>query len=308
MTELQLSFSHYLKENEICGEVLLDEPLKKHCNFKIGGTAEVLFSPENEKDLKAAFDYIRAEQIKYHVIGNGSNILVSDKGLSGIVIKISGCMNDMIYLGDGVVACGAGAALSKLAVFAREKALSGLEFAHGIPGCVGGAVYMNAGAYGGEIKNVLFAVRTLNPESGEIREIPADELSPYGYRNTFFMYSNEIITAAYFQLKKGSYDDIKKQMDELSVKRRASQPLEYPSAGSTFKRPENGYAAALIDKSGLKGTRVGGAAVSEKHAGFVINTGDASFSDVLELTEIIKKTVKEKFDVSLELEVEILED
>lgn len=304
MTDLQKSFTANFK-NESC-LILTDEPLKNHCSFRIGGNAEILVVPKNEKVLSSVLKYADERNIPYYILGNGSNVLISDDGLRGITIKLMNGLSDLLYLGDGIIACGAGVSLTKLCNFALSHSLTGLEFAYGIPGSVGGAVYMNAGAYGGEIKNVLMSVRSIDSK-GNAEETPADELT-LSYRNTSFMKNGRIITAAYFKLEKGDSEEIRAKMDELMEKRKNSQPLDFPSAGSTFKRPEVGYAAAHIDQCGLKGRAVGGASVSTKHAGFVINTGDATFSDVTALMEIIKNEVAEKHGVILEPEVEILKD
>ncbi len=305
MTDLQKSFSASFR-NEDC-RILFDEPLKNHCSFRIGGNAEILVIPKKEAVLSSVLKYADERNINLHILGNGSNVLIADEGLSGITVKLMGGLTDIIYLGDGVIACAAGVSLTALCNFALEKSLTGLEFAYGIPGTVGGAVYMNAGAYGGEIKNVLMSVRSVDKNTGIPEETPAGELE-ISYRNTSFMKNNRIVTCAYFRLEKGNPEEIKAKMDELMAKRKNSQPLEYPSAGSTFKRPPVGYAAAHIDECGLKGECVGGAMVSTKHAGFVINTGEATFSDVTGLMEIIKNKVYAEHGVLLEPEVEILKD
>lgn len=304
MTDLQKSFSANFK-NEDC-RIFTDEPLKNHCSFKIGGNAEILVIPANEKVLSSILKYADERAVLCRILGNGSNVLISDEGLKGIVIKLMNGLSDLIYLGEGVIACGAGVSLTRLCNFALEHSLTGLEFAYGIPGTVGGAVYMNAGAYGGEIKNVLLSVRSVD-KKGTPEEELAEKLE-FSYRNTSFMKNNRIITQAYFCLEKGNPDEIKAKMDELMAKRKNSQPLEYPSAGSTFKRPHEGYAAAHIDECGLKGRSVGGAQVSTKHAGFVINTGNATFSDVTMLMDIIKDEVMKQHSVLLEPEVEIMKD
>lgn len=288
------------------GETLAEEPLSKHCSFRIGGPAEVLYIPKSEKSLIAAIRFCNENGVRLTVLGNGSNVLVSDLGLRGVVVKLAGGLEDLLYLGENVIAAGAGVPLKRVCMLAREKALSGLEFAYGIPGSVGGAVYMNAGAYGGEMKNVLLSVRSVSLADGSVQETPAAEIS-FEYRNTDFMRNGRIVTAAYFRLTPGDPEAIAARMNELMAKRKASQPLEYPSAGSTFKRPPVGYAAAHIDQCGLKGYRVGGAAVSEKHAGFVLNTDGASFEDVRALMRDVQRIVYEKHGVMLEPEVEILE-
>ncbi len=289
------------------GELKEREPLKNHCTFKIGGEAEVYFRPANEKALIKALKTTSSRGDKITVLGCGSNVLISDSGLKGLTVNLAGGLTDIIYLGDGVIGCAAGVPLTRLCSFALEKELTGLEFAYGIPGSVGGAVYMNAGAYGGEIKNALLSVRSVARDGSDLGETPVSNLE-FSYRNTPFMSNSRIITAAYFQLKHGGRDEILSKMTELMNKRKTSQPLEYPSAGSTFKRPVNGYAAAHIDECGLKGHSHGGAQVSEKHAGFVINTGNATCEDVLCLMDEIKKTVLEKHGVELFPEVEYLSD
>ncbi|MBR2410988.1 MAG: UDP-N-acetylmuramate dehydrogenase [Clostridia bacterium] len=305
MTCLQKSFSENFK-NEEC-KIFLDEPLKNHCSFRIGGPAEVLVIPLSEKVLIKVLTYIKERELPFHILGNGSNVLISDKGLRGVTVKLMGGLSDLVYLGDGIIASGAGVSLINLCNFALKHSLTGLEFAYGIPGSVGGAVYMNAGAYGGEIKNVLYSVRSINSDGTDVTETPADKLS-FSYRNTDYMKNGRIITGAVFSLKKGNSDEIKAKMDELMAKRKASQPYTDASAGSTFKRPPVGYAAAHIDECGLKGRAVGDACVSTKHAGFVINKENASCCDVLELMEIIKNTVMNEHGVLLEPEVEILKD
>ena len=305
MTDLQKSFSANFKSKECT--FYTDEPLSNHCAFRIGGASEILAVPKTEKVLSEILIYARERNVPLHILGNGSNVLIADEGLSGITVKLMGGLCDLLYLGDGIIVSGAGVSLTRLCNFAREHSLTGLEFAYGIPGSVGGAVYMNAGAYDGEIKDVLYSVRSMNKEGGDITETPVKDIE-LSYRNTPFMKNDRIITSAFFKLSEGDEQEITAKMEELMGKRKTSQPLEFPSAGSTFKRPATGYAAALIDQSGLKGTAVGGAQVSTKHAGFVINKGGATFKDVTELMEIIKTAVYEKHGIMLEPEVEILKD
>lgn len=305
MTDLQTKFEAFIPGYN--GETLFDEPLKAHCTFRIGGNAEILFMPRDEKALTAVLGFAAENGAPVHILGNGSNVLISDNGLKGITVKIMNGLTDLLYLGDGIIACGAGVSLKKLCLFALEHSLTGLEFAYGIPGSVGGALYMNAGAYGGEMKNVIRSIRSVDRVTGEAEETPLADLT-YSYRNTSYMKNGRIITAGYFQLVPGDSEAISARMNELMAKRKASQPLEFPSAGSTFKRPETGYAAAHIDECGLKGRSVGGAAVSTKHAGFVINTGDASFDDVLGLMDVIRSEVLRQHGVELVPEVEILTD
>ncbi len=305
MTDLQKSFSENFK-NEEC-KILLDEPLKNHCSFRIGGPAQILVIPSSEKVLCKILKYAKERNVPVHILGNGSNVLISDNGLHGIVIKLMTGLNELIYLGDGIIACGAGVSLINLCNFALKHSLTGLEFAYGIPGSVGGAVYMNAGAYGGEIKNVIYAVRSISSDGTDLTE-EKTEADKFGYRYSTYMDNGRIITGAVFRLNEGNSEEIKAKMDELMAKRKASQPYTDASAGSTFKRPETGYAAAHIDECGLKGTAVGDAEVSTKHAGFVINKGNATFLDVITLMNKIKETVHNEHNVLLEPEVEILED
>lgn len=304
MTDLQKSFISVFEKEDCL--IMTDEPLKNHCSFRIGGNAEILVVPKNEKVLSAILKFADEKNIRCRILGNGSNVLISDEGLRGITIKLMNGLSDLLYLGNGIIACGAGVSLTKLCNFALSHSLTGLEFAYGIPGTVGGAVYMNAGAYGGEIKNVLMSVRSVDTKGIPV-ETPAGELS-FEYRNTSFMKNGRIITAAFFSLQPGEQSEISAKMDELMRKRKASQPLDFPSAGSTFKRPPVGYAAQHIDECGLKGRSVGSAEVSTKHAGFVINKGNATCSDVLELMEVIKAGVLSQHGVLLEAEVEVLKD
>ncbi len=297
------AFSLALRDHE--GEALYDEPLSRHCSFKIGGPAEILFIPHTEEALLAAMRFAAERGLPCRVLGNGSNVLISDEGLKGVTIKLMGGLTALSQPDEMRIACGAGVSLKRLCVFALDASLTGLEFAYGIPGSVGGAVYMNAGAYKGEIKDVLETVRCLDPKTLEITERPAAGLG-LAYRSTPFMKNGEIILSAVFRLAPGEQNAIRARMNELMAKRKASQPLEYPSAGSTFKRPAVGYAAAMIDQTGLKGYRVGGAEVSEKHAGFVINKENATFSDVMGVISHVRSAVAEKFGVALETEVEIL--
>ena len=305
MTNLQKSFSACF-EKEDCS-ILLDEPLKNHNYFKIGGNAEILVIPKKEAVLLSVLKYADERSIPLHILGNGSNVLISDDGLKGIVVKLMGGLTDLLYMGEGIIACSAGVSLSRLSGFARDNSLTGLEFAYGIPGSVGGAVFMNAGAYGGEIKDVLMSARSVDIKGTDVKETKIEELD-LSYRHSAFMSNNRIITGAYFKLAAGNKDEISARMEELINKRKTSQPLEYPSAGSTFKRPRIGYAAQLIDECGLKGLCVGDAEVSTKHAGFVINKGNASFNDVISLIEMIKETVFNEKGVLLVPEVEILKD
>ena len=277
----------------------LNEPMANHTSFKIGGAADLFVQPKSVDELQTLLRFSKQEDIPAFILGKGSNLLVSDKGIEGMVISTSG-LNAIRLVGDNCIYAEAGASLTALCLFAKEQGLSGLEFAYGIPGSVGGALYMNAGAYGGEMSQVVTSAQSIT-EDGEISR-KVDELQ-LSYRHSVFCEGNEVITSAIFSLTPGEKEKIWADMELYMSKRRASQPLDYPSAGSTFKRPTGYFAAALIDECGLKGLTVGGARVSEKHAGFVINGGDASCRDVCELIGQIQQKVKESKGVTLETEV-----
>lgn len=283
--------------------VLTDEPMSGHTTFRTGGPADIFIMPKSLEEVKESIHILQQYRTPFMVIGNGSNLLVSDKGIRGAVIQIGGRMSKVIIDGEYIYAQG-GTLLAVLATKAAENALTGLEFASGIPGTVGGAVTMNAGAYGGEIKDVLVSVEVLTKEL-EIKTIPAECLE-LSYRHSILPQNGSILLSASFRLQKGSADAIKSRMTELGEQRREKQPLQYPSAGSTFKRPEGYFAGKLIQDVGLKGKSIGGAQVSEKHAGFVINTGKATTQDILDLIIFCQQTVYEKFDVVLEAEVKFV--
>ncbi len=284
--------------------VLCDEPMRKHTSFRIGGKAKYVVIPQDEQALLGILQLFKEKNFPFLIIGNGSNVLFADEDYDGAVIQLTDGLTQMKLVEDNLIYCEAGVILARLAMFALENGLTGLEFAHGIPGSVGGAVFMNAGAYGGEIKDCVVAVRHLTPE-GEILVTAAKDLF-FTYRHTSFTENNHLILGAFFRLANGDKTEIRARMDELIQKRRTSQPLEMPSAGSTFKRPPAGYAAAHIDECGLKGRSVGGAQVSTKHAGFVVNTGGATAQDVKDLMKVIQETVKAEHDVLLEPEVVFL--
>ena len=280
------------------------EPMQKHTAFRIGGPARLMAFPKSKQDLSELCRLASTCGIKPYFMGNGSNLLVADEGLDALVIKLYDGLSEMRLLADGCLFAESGVLLSKVASFAKENSLSGLEFAHGIPGTVGGAVMMNAGAYGGEMKDVVIRTEFCDVSTGMPGSLLGNE-HQFAYRNSAFSDGSRIITGVYFQLKPGDPIEIEQKMGELAHRRRESQPLEMPSAGSTFKRPAGHYAAALIDQAGLKGFSVGGAQVSSKHAGFVVNYDHATCQDVLDLISEIKKIVKERFGVLLELEVKI---
>lgn len=287
-----------LKENKI--EFIKHELMKNHTSFKIGGAADVFVLPKTTDELAKAFEIGKKANLPITIVGNGSNLLVSDNGIEGLTICTLK-MNSISLVGEDEIFAQAGASLTAVCLFALKHSLTGLEFAYGIPGSVGGALYMNAGAYGGEMKDVVLSAESLDPKGKKvIRSI--NELG-LGYRESVYKQNGEIITGVTLKLKKGVGEEISKQMELLMGKRRASQPLDYPSGGSTFKRPVGYYAAALIDECGLKGLTVGDAQVSTKHAGFVINKENATCQDVLELIEKIKEEVLTKKGVKIDTEV-----
>lgn len=290
---------------EILGcEARKNEPMSKHTSFKIGGNADVYIKVNNLSKLSTILKECQASDVDYMLLGNGSNLLVSDDGIRGVVIRLDGDFRKITLLDDTTIFCGAGATLAYLCKFALNCGLSGLEFAWGIPGTVGGAVFMNAGAYDGEMKDVVHSVSHISP-SGEIGRIEKDDLN-FGYRTSVYRSNNMIITGVTLKLKKGNPDEIREKMDDYMLRRSTKQPLEYPSAGSVFKRPEGNFAGALIEQCGLKGKTCGGAQVSEKHAGFIINKSNATAKDVRDLIGEIQKTVSDKTGYNLECELIIL--
>lgn len=280
------------------------EPMSKHTSFKIGGNADVYIKVNNLSKLSTILKECQASDVDYMILGNGSNLLVSDDGIRGVVIRLDGDFRKITLLDDTTIFCGAGATLAYLCKFALNCGLSGLEFAWGIPGTVGGAVFMNAGAYDGEMKDVVHSVSHISPSS-EIGRTEKENLN-FGYRTSVYRSNNMIITGVTLKLKKGNPDEIRAKMDDYMSRRSTKQPLEYPSAGSVFKRPEGNFAGALIEQCGLKGKTCGGAQVSEKHAGFIINKSNATAKDVRDLIGEIQKTVSEKTGYSLECELIIL--
>lgn len=281
-----------------------DEPMARHTTFQIGGPADRFLIVENAAQLQGLLSCLRQAGIPYLVLGKGSNLLVSDKGIRGAVLHLGGDFKKVEVLPDGrTLRAGAGAPLASVCALARERSLTGLEFAWGIPGSVGGGAYMDAGAYGGEMRDVVSRVLHLGPD-GTPGEARGEELC-FGYRKSRYTGGEDIITAVEFTLQPGDPAAIAGKMEELMARRKDKQPYDMPSAGSVFKRPQNGFAAALIEQCGLKGRRVGGAQVSEKHAGFIVNTGGATCQDVLELISVIRKTVEEQTGTCLECEVRV---
>lgn len=285
------------------GKILFDEPMKNHTTFKIGGPADVMIIPSTEEELVKAVRFCRNNNIDFFVMGNGSNLLVRDGGIRGVVIKVYEGVND-IRVNGNVIYCEAGALLTAVSKVALKHSLKNLEFASGIPGTIGGAITMNAGAYGGEMKDVVKKVRVLD-RYNEIKELSNEEMN-FRYRNSRVGDEGLIVLSVELELEHGEYSEIEAIIKDLTFKRTSKQPLELPSAGSTFKRPEGFFAGKLIEDAGLRGLRHGGAAVSEKHCGFVVNIDNATCEDVTHLISVIQKVVNDKFGVKLETEIKII--
>lgn len=277
--------------------------MKKHTTFRIGGPADYYLCPHSTEELQKILQICRENKLEFFILGNGSNLLVSDKGYRGVVIQLWKNFSD-IETEDNTITVKAGTLLSKVAAEALEESLTGMEFASGIPGTMGGAVMMNAGAYGGEMKDIIREVTVLTRE-GELLTLSKEEMN-FGYRTSVVKEKGYVVISAVLQLRKGDREEIRKVMDELKERRVTKQPLDMPSAGSTFKRPEGYFAGKLIMDAGLRGFSVGGAQISEKHCGFVVNKGDATAADVLGLIGEVQKRVQEKFGVALEPEVKFL--
>jgi len=288
---------------KISHDTVADEPMKNHTSFKIGGPADYFTEPDNVEQIGQIIEFCKNEKLPCFIMGNGSNLLVSDKGIEGVVVNIGDKFSGVEIDGKRVFA-GAGILISRFSKILLENELSGLECGSGIPGTLGGGIYMNAGAYGFEMKNVVKSV-TYADENGEIKKASGEELD-FGYRKSMFTGRNCVIILAEMEFEKGNKEDIKKLMAECTAKRVDKQPLSMPSAGSVFKRPEGNFAGTLIEQAGLKGYSIGGAQVSEKHAGFIVNTGGATADDVLKLIDYIIKTVEEKFEVTLEPEIRLI--
>ena len=290
------------KLQKLLGEakVLTQEPMASHTTFRIGGPADYFVMPENTDELAGVLKLCKEENVPYFILGNGSNLLVGDKGFRGVVIQLYKNF-DGVEISGTTVKAKAGAMLIRVAKEAGKAGLAGLEFASGIPGTIGGAMVMNAGAYGGEMKDVVTEVTVLTKE-GEVKTLTGDQMN-FRYRGSVVEDEGYIVLEAVMELKEGCLEDIQARMDELSVQRRTKQPIEFPSAGSTFKRPEGYFAGKLIQDAGLRGYRVGGAQVSEKHCGFVINAGNASAADVMQLMKDVSDKVQAAFGVPLEPEV-----
>ena len=284
-------------------ELRFNAPMKNHTSFRIGGPAEVMAFPKNSEELSEILKVSKLLDAEYRILGAGTNILAPDEGIKGIVICLKDSLDGMELLPGDRVRIAAGVSMARAAMFAANHSLSGLEFAHGIPGSVGGGVYMNAGAYGGEICQVCECVEVMD-DSGDIRTVPGSEMD-FSYRHSRLEDEGGIVLSVTFTLTPEPESEIREKMQELMAKRRASQPLDKPSAGSAFKRPVGGYAAALIDGAGLKGYRVGDAAISEKHAGFAVNLGEATAADVLTLLRQVSDKVYESSGIRIEPEIRL---
>lgn len=298
-TDFQRKISAFAPEIELS----FNESMSKHTSFRIGGAAEVMAFPKTAEELSKLLSFRAAQNMKPAILGAGTNVLAPDEGIGGLVICLKDSLNGIEQLDDTHIRVSAGVTMTRAAIFAANLGLSGLEFAHGIPGTVGGGVYMNAGAYGGEICQVCRRVDVVD-RMGNLITYSADEME-FSYRHSVLEENNGIVVSVVFELCRKPVDEIKAKMKELMLKRSASQPLDLPSAGSAFKRPVGGYAAALIDQAGLRGFTVGGAAVSEKHAGFVVNIGGATAADVKSLLKQVSEIVYNHSGIQLEPEVRI---
>ncbi|WP_337538000.1 UDP-N-acetylmuramate dehydrogenase [Suilimivivens sp.] len=290
----------YIRANVPEEDILTEEPMSRHTTFRIGGEAACFIRISSEEQLRKLIPYFENVGIEYFVLGKGSNLLVGDKGYPGVILQISDACQQIEAEGNRLQVQ-AGAALSKVALFAMERGLEGLEFAAGIPGTVGGGVVMNAGAYGGEMKQVVESVRVLSSE-GEILTLDNDTME-FGYRTSIIRNRNFIVLSVTFRLREGNREEIRARIEDFQKRRMEKQPLNYPSAGSTFKRPEGYFAGKLIMDAGLRGFQIGDARVSDKHCGFVVNVGKATARDVTDVIEEVQEKVRERFGVSLEREV-----
>lgn len=299
----KMDLAHIIKK--ISGEqnVMIDEPMKKHSSFRVGGTVDILVTPRSIFQLRKILKFCKKENIPIFIMGNGSNLIVSDKGIRGVVVKIFDNLSEYSIEGN-TMSVYSGALLSKISKVALKNELTGLEFAAGIPGTLGGAVAMNAGAYGGEMKDIVVKTKYMDLD-GETKVLDGEE-HEFGYRTSYILKNSCIVLKSVLQLKRGKKQEIKALMDDLNKKRKEKQPLEMPSAGSVFKRPEGYFAGKLIEDCKLKGYRIGGAQVSEKHCGFIVNTGDATASDIQKLIKHIQKTVKTAHGIELQTEVRVI--
>lgn len=292
-------FSECIEETRI----IKDASMKDHTSFKVGGNAKILVQPKSIGELVFIVSVCKSNDIKYFIMGNGSNLIVKDKGFEGVIIKLSDYFNEVTVKGECITAQ-AGALMAAVSLKALENGLTGLEFASGIPGSIGGAVVMNAGAYGGEMSHVIKSVKALNNVE-KIIELSNEELN-FGYRHSVFQEHPYIVLEAEMQMQKKDANEIRETMKALKEKRVSKQPLNFPSAGSVFKRPQGNYASKLIEEAGLKGLSIGGAKVSPQHAGFIINEGNATTEDIINLIAVVQSTVYEKYNIRLEPEVKVI--
>lgn len=300
MREFGEAVYEYIRANVPEEDILTEEPMSRHTTFRIGGEAACFIRISSEEQLRKLIPYFENVGVEYFVLGKGSNLLVGDKGYPGVILQISDACQQ-IEAEENRLQVQAGAALSKVALFAMERGLEGLEFAAGIPGTVGGGVVMNAGAYGGEMKQVVESVRVLSSE-GEILTLDNDTME-FGYRTSIIRNRNFTVLSVTFRLREGNREEIRARIEDFQKRRMEKQPLNYPSAGSTFKRPEGYFAGKLIMDAGLRGFQIGDARVSDKHCGFVVNVGKATARDVTDVIEEVQERVRERFGVSLEREV-----
>ena len=299
------AFIDFLESIVAAENILLEEPMHKHTTFRVGGPAEVFVTVENKEQLEKIIKYLNLVERPYFILGNGSNLLVGDKGYRGVIIRLGGEFNTLKTEGT-LLTAGASVLLSAVAREAMENGLTGMEFASGIPGSIGGGVKMNAGAYDGEMRQIVESVQVMYKD-GSILDLD-NETMEFGYRNSVIKNRPYVVLQVSLRLQPGNREEILARMNDLAARRKEKQPLEFASAGSTFKRPEGYFAGKLIMDSGLRGARIGGAQISEKHCGFVINDGTATAADIAELIQEVSETVKEKFGVTLEPEVILLGD
>ena len=298
-----IQFVTFVKSEIPSLEIRMEEPMSRHTSFRIGGPAKVMAFPKNTEDLSALLKLSCTMDIKPRILGAGTNVLAPDEGIEGLVICLKDCLDGMKLLENDRVQVMGGVTMTRAAVFASNQGLSGMEFAHGIPGTVGGGIYMNAGAYGGELADICESVEVMTSD-GVLKTCSAADMG-FSYRHSRLEGTGELVVSAVFRLTPKETEAIRSQMKELMGRRSASQPLDLPSAGSAFKRPVGGYAAALSDQAGLKGFQIGGAAVSSKHAGFVVNMGGATAADVRALLGYVADAVYSQFSIQLEPEIRI---
>ncbi len=298
------NYKEYFSEIKF-NDIRYNEPLKNHTSFKVGGPADVMVIPTSEEELVKAVEICRDNGLKYFIMGNGSNLLIKDTGIRGVVIKINEGFDDVVVV-DTKITAQAGALLTAVSKIALRESLEGMEFASGIPGTIGGAITMNAGAYGGEMKDIVSSVRVLTKDN-QILDLTNEEMN-FTYRNSKVKDLELIVISVEIDLQHGEYDTIDEKIKDLTFQRTSKQPLELPSGGSTFKRPEGYFAGKLIDDAGLRGLRHGDAQVSDKHCGFVVNRGETSYKEIMELVGVIKKTVMDRFGVELEMEIKRVGD